>query len=109
MMELSWIDLAWVFTCLGLSIGACYFCYKILKNIKKDEKYALINIYNREFGRLAFKILAVAGFIFGVGMVLGAIEHIRPTPPLNWIRAISPLVLYVGLFLFTYLLSKATK
>jgi hypothetical protein len=82
------------------------FCYKILRNVKKDEKYSLISIYNKKEGRYVFIFSSIGGLCYGIILLFCAIVG------MGWLNVLATLgiVMYSGCASFgLFLLSRITS
>jgi hypothetical protein len=82
-------------------------CYKTLRNVKKDEKYALISIYNKKEGRYVFMLFSMGGFGYGIILLSCAIFRIGWAS--IWISlgiVIPAIYSFCGFFLLSRITSK---
>ncbi|MEM7824971.1 MAG: hypothetical protein QXO27_03280 [Candidatus Aenigmatarchaeota archaeon] len=102
------IDLIITYNCISFFflLMGIPFCYKILRNIQKNKKYALISIYNKKEGRYAFLIFALGGLAYGIILLISFIYEIGWT---NQWPILGILIPSVCQFMSFFLLAKITS
>ncbi|MCS7105701.1 MAG: DUF1129 domain-containing protein [Candidatus Aenigmarchaeota archaeon] len=91
---------------VGFIISAfmVFYSHKLVKNLKKKEKIAMLKIFNQKRSVEAFKVLSISSLVFLVGMIIFIIFPLEP-----WITWVIGCVSFSGCIYFLKTLSEITE
>lgn len=86
-----------------------FFAWKLKNNVEEDPKFSFAMLFNREETVIAFKVLSLLSYAFGIGTTLAFLGLVFNVPVLNSLSKATSLPLIFGLAFFFFALSSITQ
>lgn len=88
----------------ALSVVMVFYSYKLVKNLKKKEKIAMLKVFNQKKSVKAFKVLSISTLVFLTGMIIFIIFPLEA-----WISWVIGCILFSGCIYFLRTLCEITE